>query len=130
MNKLPRLILIVFIIFVCGISHAETKKKGKELLLEKREENLIKRQGVTLPEIKTQPGVPVQEIPIDTSTVKDNQGGKSEPSLKSEDRRISVGDRTFNLSELGPDDYIRVPEEEGVKEVNGKTYYNSKRERK
>jgi len=70
MNKLPRLILIVFIIFVCGISHAETKKKGKELLLEKREENLIKRQGVTLPEIKTQPGSTLQDVVLDTATQK------------------------------------------------------------
>jgi len=120
MNKLPRLILIIFIISVCGLSHAETKKKGKELLLEKREENLIKRQGLTLPEIKTQSGAPVQEVAVDTSTAKD--AGKSEPPPKSEDRRISVGDRTFNLSELGPDDYIRFPEEEGIKEVNGKSF--------
>jgi len=55
MNKLSRLILIVFIISVCGLSHAETNEKGKNLLLQKREENLRKQQGLPLQEIKAQP---------------------------------------------------------------------------
>jgi len=122
MNKVSRLILASLLILACDLAHAETKKKGKELLLEKREENLIKKQGLVLPEIQTQPGSPF-EVKTDTSPAQTTQGilEPSPKSPKSEDRRISVGDKIFNLSDLGPDDYIRFPEEEGVKEVKGQS---------
>jgi len=86
MNKLRRGIVVLLLIFAFGLSYAETKKMGKQILLEKREENLRKQQVLVLPEIQTQPGVPV-EVVADTSTAKEE-----EPEAKKEkkDYRIEI----------------------------------------